>query len=304
MSETVLIAGGSGLVGKALSEELLHKGFKVKLLGRRKSEIDHVETFVWDPTKKEIDKEALIGTDYIVNLAGANVGEGKWTNQRKKELVESRTLSTSLLVNTIKSNNYPVKKMIQASAIGFYGFSEEDIEYMETDEAGTDFLALLCKEWEKAAEPIHQTNTQLMIVRIGVVLSNKGGALMAMAKPIKMFAGAYLGTGKQIVPWIHIDDLVAIILNGLLDPNYSGVINAAAPDPISNKQLTRLIGKAIKRPVWPIGVPAFVLKLMLGEQAQIVLKGNRISAKKLIHLGFQFVYSQPDDAIKKLFAGN
>lgn len=301
MIGTVLIAGGSGLIGKALVEELSQKGYTVKLLGRSISPIKNAESFVWDPSTNTIDKKSLENTDYIINLAGANVGEGKWTDKRKKELVNSRIQSTSLLVNSIIENNIPIKKFIQASAIGYYGLSDNDVDFIETDPAGKDFLALLTEQWEKSTERLNGTSIPLLKLRIGVVLSGKGGALMAMAKPVKMFAGASLGNGKQIVPWIHIDDMIAIFLKGIEEPEFIGTFNAAAPDPVSNKQLTKSIAKAIKRPFWPMGIPSFLLKLILGEQAQIVLKGNKISAKKLIAAGFKFRYPTIQGAITNLF---
>ncbi len=301
MKGSVLIAGGSGFIGKALIEELSKKGYEVKLLGRSISSIQKIESFVWDPSKKIIDLKAFENTDYIINLAGANVGEGKWTDKRKKELLDSRIQSTSLLINSIKEKNFPIKKFIQASAIGFYGLSDNDVDFIETDPPGKDFLAILTEQWEKATEELNGTTVPLLKLRIGVVLSNKGGALMAMAKPVKMFAGASLGNGKQIVPWIHIDDMVSVFMKGIEEPDFKGTFNAAAPDPVSNKQLTKLIARAIKRPLWPMGIPGFLLKLILGEQAQIVLKGNKISCKKLIIAGFKFQHPTIEGTMTHLF---
>jgi uncharacterized protein (TIGR01777 family) len=303
MGITVLIAGGSGLIGHALIDEFFKKGYSVKLLGRNRSTIQNAESFVWDPSKNIIDLKAFENTDYIINLAGANVGEGKWTAERKKELLDSRIQSTTLLINSIAENNFPIKKFIQASAIGYYGLSDNDVDFMESDPPGKDFLAILTGQWEKAADRLNETKIPLLKLRIGVVLSNKGGALMAMAKPVRLFAGASLGNGKQIVPWIHIDDMVAIFVKGIEDPGFTGTYNAASPHPVSNKQLTKAIAKAIKRPFWPIGIPSFLLKIILGEQAQIVLKGNKISSKKLISSGFKFQYSNLQDAIVNLFKG-
>lgn len=303
MKGTVLIAGGSGLIGKTLIDELSKLGYSVKLLGRSKSSFPNSESYVWDPSKNTIDLKAFENTDFVINLAGANVGEGKWTDKRKKELLDSRIQSTTLLINSIKENQFSIKKFIQASAIGYYGLSDNDVDFTETDPPGNDFLALLTVEWEKSADSLDLMSTPLLKLRIGVVLSNDGGALVAMAKPVKMFAGASLGNGDQIVPWIHIDDLVSIFLKGIEEPQFVGTYNAAAPYPVSNKQLTKAIAKAVKRPFWPIGIPGFLLNLMLGEQAQIVLKGNKISSKKLIAAGFKFKYPSLDKAIPQLFNG-
>lgn len=300
MAKTVLIAGGSGLIGTALSEHLQDKEFHVKLLGRKKKHGSEIETFEWDPLNAVIDQAAFTGTDFIINLAGANVGQGKWTNKRKEELISSRTLSTQLLVDSILKHQYPIKKFIQASAVGYYGFKDGDIEFYETDECGTDFLAKLTQKWELAMIPLSNSHYSTLLLRIGVVLSSKSGALVEMAKPIKMFVGSPLGSGKQTVPWIHIQDLIAIFMKGLTEPSFEGTFNAVAPEPGTNKELVRAIAKAIHRPVWPIGVPAFLLKLLLGEQAQIVLKGNKVSAKKIIKNNFHFTYSSLKEAVNNL----
>jgi uncharacterized protein (TIGR01777 family) len=303
VTQTVLIAGGSGLVGKHLGGWLVNRGFRVKQLGRSKSTQEGIESFIWNPAQQTMDADALDGVDYVVNLAGANVGEGRWTEKRKKELMDSRIQSTTLLVDALIRNNKSIKKMIQANAVGYYGFTESDTEFMETDGAGTDFLARVCSAWENASAPLQHAGIPLLILRMGVVLSNQGGALMSMAQPVKMLAGAALGSGKQIIPWIHIDDMVAIIGKGIEDAGFTGIYNAAAPQPITNLQMTRLIGKALKKPIWPIHVPSFLLKWMLGEQAQIALYGNRVSNKKLLETGFTFGYTQPAHAINNLLKG-
>jgi uncharacterized protein (TIGR01777 family) len=299
-THTVLIAGGSGLVGKSLGEWLITRGYRVKLLGRSKSTQAGTETFVWDPAKQTIDADAFAGVDYVVNLAGANVGEGRWTEKRKKELMDSRVQSTTLLANTIIRNHLPIKKFIQANAVGYYGFTKNDREFVETDPPGNDFLAEICHAWENATTPLPNAGLPLLILRMGVVLSNKGGALKAMVQPVKMLAGAPLGSGKQIIPWIHMDDMVAIIAKGIEDPGFTGIYNATAPNPVTNQQITQLIGKALKKPVWPLHVPAFLLRWMLGEQAQIALYGNRISNKKLREAGYTFMYDEPEAAINNL----
>ncbi len=299
MSETVLIAGGTGLIGQGLCEALFERGYSVKLLGRTKKDLPNLKTYVWDPSKSNIDLDAFEGTDYVINLAGANVGEGRWTERRKKELLESRIMSTQLLISSILTNHFPIKKFIQASAIGYYGFSDVDVEFKETDQPGNDFLAELTNQWEAATKALDETNIKL-ILRIGVVLSDKGGALPTMSKPIKMFAGTSLGSGKQIVPWIHVEDLISIFMKGISDPSFTGVYNAVAPNPVTNKQLTQLIGQALKRPIWPIPAPSFFLKLILGEQAQIVLKGNKISNQKLLGTGFKFQFSTAENVLNQL----
>jgi len=300
MSLTILIAGGSGLIGTELSKHLISLGYEVRWLGRGNNNGGTIKHFSWDPAKKQIDVNAFKGVDVVINLAGANVGKGKWTDERKKTLLNSRIDSVQLLSNTIIQQQIPIKKFIQASAIGYYGF-ESTLPMNEEAPAGKDFLAVLTQQWEEATIPLQQAQIPLVILRIGVVLSNKGGALIEMAKPIKMFAGNYLGSGKQIVPWIHITDQVNIFINAIEDTNFTGTYNCVAQEVITNKELTKKIAQAVKRPAWPLGIPAFVLKILLGEQAQIVLEGYHISPQKLINTGFTHKYPHIKDAMKELF---
>lgn len=299
MSHTVLIAGGSGLIGDELSAKLVSMGYKVRILGRGTGSQGPIQHFTWSPSNQQIDPTALTGVDFVINLAGANVGKGKWTEKRKKELLDSRIDSTHLLANTIIKNKIPIKKFIQASAIGYYGF-ESDEFYVETDPAGKDFLATLTMQWEESTKEIATANIPLNILRIGVVFSNKGGAFVEMGKPIKFFAGNYLGSGKQMVPWIHVDDMISIFIKSIQEDELMGAYNCAAPEPVSNRNLTKQLAKAFNRPAWPFGVPPFVLRLLLGEQAQIVLEGYRISSEKLRNVGFEFKYPTLDKAIKDL----
>ena len=302
MAETILIAGGSGLIGQHLCTKFIQLGYTVKLLGRKKYTHPQAEIFTWNPAQQEIEKSAFENVQYVINLAGSNVGEGRWTEKRKKELIDSRIQSTHLLINTMIENHYPVKKFIQASAIGYYGLSANDVEYKETDPPGNDFLATLTAQWEKETATLDQTSAELLLLRIGIVLSARGGALKAMAKPVQMLAGAPLGSGRQVIPWIHIDDMVAVFLKGITDPAFKGIYNAVSPASVTNRELTRLIGKNIHRPIWPVPVPSFILKIILGEQAQIVLGGNRVSCEKLIHTGFKHQYPQAADALKNLLS--
>lgn len=300
MSQTILIAGGSGLIGTELSNQLISLGHKVRWLGRGNHTQGHIKHFHWDPSKNQIDADALKGVDVVINLAGANVGKGKWTGKRKKALLNSRVESVRLLSTTILQQQIPIKKFIQASAIGYYGF-ESALPMKEEDPAGKDFLAVLTQQWEEATHELQKKQIPLVILRIGVVLSNKGGALTEMAKPIKMLAGAYLGSGKQMVPWIHITDQVNCFIKAIDDNQFTGIYNCVAPELISNKELTKKIAQAIKKPAWPLGIPSFVLKMLLGEQSQIVLEGYNISCQKLINSGFKHQYPYINEAMQNLF---
>jgi uncharacterized protein (TIGR01777 family) len=302
MSQTVLIAGGSGLIGDELSIQLLSMGYEVRILGRGTAADGKVQHFNWNPAAQLIDENCLTGVDFVINLAGANVGKGKWTKSRKKILLNSRIDSTTLLAKTIIDKKIPIRKFIQASAIGFYGFTNTGRTFTETDSAGTDFLATLTQQWENTTEVLIKANIPLNILRIGVVLSPKGGALLEMCRPIKLFAGSFLGSGKQIVPWIHVKDMVSVFIKSIKENEFLGIYNCVAPEPVTNKELTKEMGKALHRPIWPLGVPAFILRMLLGEQAQIVLEGNAVSCKKLIDSGFVFQYPTITKAIGSLLA--
>lgn len=302
MSKKILITGASGLVGSHLTEMLLQKGFQVVQVGRTKRagiSPNAAPTFVWDVNKQEFDAEALKGVDTIINLAGAGVADKRWTDSRKRELLESRTKSLQLLYKTLSTNAHQVTAVISASAIGYYGFEGDEI-FAEHHSAGTDFLATLTKQWEAEVDKLNTLNIRTVKLRIGIVLSDKGGALLEMAKPVRMFAGSPLGSGQQNLSWIHIDDLCAMFLKAATDENLRGAYNAVSGDWVSNKEITQAIGKVLNRPVWPLHVPAFALKLLLGEMANIVLQGSKISADKIKQTGFQFRYTQLDNALKSL----
>ncbi len=296
MKKTILITGASGLVGTHLTQLALSKNYNVKWLGRSATNTHtNVQSFVWDIEKEYIDEKCFENVDFVVHLAGAGVADKAWTNQRKKEILESRTKSTDLLAKYTPKTN--VKKVISASAIGFYGLDTGNNWVDESAKVGTDFLAEVTKYWEESANKI---NIPTIKLRIGVVLSKKGGALVKLAEPIKWCAGAALGTGEQYISWIHIDDLCELFLFGLENENMIGVFNAVAPNPLTNLEITKAIAKQIKKPLILPNVPSFVLKIILGEMAGIVLGGNKVSAKKTIESGFKFQYETIEKALINL----
>lgn len=298
--KTILITGASGLIGNALTDHLSGKGYTIRHLGRSKKGKPGVDEFTWDPDKGEIDQDALRGTDIIVHLAGSNVADGKWTGERKKQIMNSRVKSTLLLLDTIKKTESKPAKLIAASAMGYYGVESNEQSYAETDPPGNDFMAEVCVEWEKSVGNFESLNVPVLIYRIGVVLSDQGGALKVMAQPVKLFAGTPVGSGRQIVSWIHIDDLCALLMKGIEEDHFYGTYNAVAPNPVSNKTLVKAIGKALRRPVWPVPVPGFMLRILLGEQADIVLKGVSVSAAKITGTGYRFQFSEIGDAVNDL----
>lgn len=293
--KNVLITGGSGLVGKRLTEILLQKGYTVNHLGRKAGEKNGVKTYRWDYASNFIDAEGLANADFVINLAGANVGEGRWTESRKKVIYDSRVLSTKLLYDTIAQNDFSIKKIISASAVGYYPSSDELMT--ESKPHGGVFLSNVCADWEAEANRFGTLHIPLCIFRIGIVLSKTGGFVPEMAKPIKLGFGAALGSGKQMISWIHIDDLCAMMLKALEEETFTGTYNAVSPQPASNKQITKAIANKLGKPLLLPNVPAFALKLLFGGFSYELLVSHNISAGKIENAGFKFQYPDLDSAL-------
>jgi uncharacterized protein (TIGR01777 family) len=296
----ILITGGTGLVGSRLTEILQAKGHQISYLSRSSKPIPNVKVYLWNVEKGIIDKEAIAQADAIIHLAGAGVADKAWTDSYKKELYDSRILATKLLYETMKDTKNSVQFFLQASAIGIYGLDTKEKILNEEADFGTDFLATLTQDWEKEAEYIIKLGIRTVIMRIGIVLSNKGGALQKLSMPIKLFAGAAIGTGNQYLSWIHIDDLCKMFVESIENKAMQGNFNAVAPNPITNAQMTQAIAKRLEKPLWLPNVPAFVLKMGMGEMAGIVLGGNRVSAQKILATGFQFQFPTIENALKNL----
>ncbi|MBX2915426.1 MAG: TIGR01777 family oxidoreductase [Cyclobacteriaceae bacterium] len=299
MSKKILITGASGLVGSHLTDMLQQQGYQVVHVGRTKR-AGKISTFVWDVNAGTFDVQALAGVDTIINLAGAGIADKRWSTSRKREILESRTKSVALLNKVLSTTSHQVTTFVSASAIGYYGFGFGDEVFTEDTKPGTDFLANVTKQWEEEMDKIQQLSIRVVKLRIGIVLSDKGGALTEMAKPVRMFAGSPLGSGKQNLSWIHIEDLGAMFLKAATDETLRGAYSAVSGNWVSNKEITKAIGKVLNRPVWPVHVPAFVLKLMLGEMANIVLQGSKVTADKIKQTGFEFKYTTLEAALKSL----
>lgn len=293
----VLITGGSGLVGARLSEMLLAEGDEVVHLSRKAGTHAGVQAFAWDVDGGYIDPAAFEGVTHVVHLAGAGVADKRWSAQRKQEILDSREKGTALLLQGMQAAAIPPKALVAASAIGFYG--DAGIELcVEESPAGSDFLAEVCQRWEAAAAPA-AAFTRLCSLRIGIVLSNEGGALPKMMLPFRFFAGGVLGSGRQMMSWIHIDDLCALILFVLENESCRGTYNAVAPLPVSQYTFMKALGRAMRRPLW-MWVPGLVLKLVLGEMAATVLGSQFVSNEKIQQADFRFKYQTVYQALKQL----
>jgi uncharacterized protein (TIGR01777 family) len=302
---SILITGGTGLVGKSLTKYLVSKGHQVIILTRsfKKTQSQPaVEYALWDVKMQTIDVAAVQKADYIMHLAGAGVVEKKWTEAYKKEILESRTQSSKLLVDTLKNNSHSVKAIISSSAIGWYGEDQTPgFAFTETDAADEGFLGQTCLLWEQSIEQAEGLGIRVCKLRTGIVLSNDGGALLEFKKPIELGVGAILGSGKQIVSWIHIDDLCRLFLYAAENEQMQGSYNAVAPKPVSNKILTLQLAKLMKGNFYvPLHVPAFMLKIILGSRSIEVLKSTTVSCTKIKEEGFIFLYPTIDAALQEL----
>jgi hypothetical protein len=297
----ILITGASGLIGKHLTGFLAGNGHAVAHLGRKRSAEGKFRQFHWDPENGVMEEGAVSWADAIVHLAGANVSEGRWTEKRKREIIDSRVKSTQLLAKTIIREKAKTKIFISAAAVGWYGMISSDKIFTESAPAANDFFGNVCLQWENAADLMEEAGLRTVKLRISVVLAKDGGVLPQLAKPVKWLAGSPLGSGKQWMPWVHIDDLCALFLKAIEDVNMKGPYNAAASQHITNKEFVKAIGKVLHRPVFLPPVPEFILKTILGEMSGIVTKGSRVSNEKIKKAGFNFQYDNLETALKQLF---
>lgn len=303
--KNILITGGTGLIGKALCEILLTKGYSVTVLSRSKGNIAENENLSyahWDIKNKYIDPVAIANADYIIHLAGAGIVDKKWTKAYKKEIQESRVKSSELLIHSLQTNSHKVKAIICASAIGWYGPDlKENYQFAETDPADSHFLGETCKLWEDSIEPATKLGIRVCKIRTGIVLSKNGGALAEFLKPIRLGVAAILGNGKQLVSWIHIEDLCRIFIHAIENENLNGSYNAVAPAPVTNKTLMLTLAKIMKGIFFiPFYVPKFVLQVIMGESSIEVLKSTNVSCEKIRNTGFTFLYPSIEVALKQL----
>ncbi|MBB5636446.1 hypothetical protein HDE68_002347 [Pedobacter cryoconitis] len=300
MNQHILLTGATGMLGKELIKSLLSQGHTISILSRKPIQINRVKVFLWDVYQQKIDTNCLEGVDSIIHLAGENISKGRWTEKRKKEIIDSRVLSTQLLYQAMAETKNQVKNFISAAAVGYYGTRGDEM-LTEESNPGRNFLAECCIQWEKAVDQGQQTGLRIVKIRTGVVLAKKEGALEAMAKPIRLFAGAPLGNGKQWTPWIHYQDMTRIYLYALENQSLTGAYNASAPFPVTNKVMTKAIAKQLNRPVWPFSVPEGLLKLILGEMSSLVMNSTNTSAQKILSSGFKFNYTHIEQALADIY---
>ncbi len=307
--QTILITGGTGMVGQSLTNLLLDKGYKVIVLTRQKKQSSRTNFSYaqWDINNNWIDPVAIASADFIIHLAGEGVADKRWTSARKKAILDSRVNASAVLVNALKAHPNKVKAVVSASAIGWYGpdtITSLQTGFVETDKVDGSYLGDTCLKWEESTHPIKTLGIRLVSLRIGIVFNKKGGALAEFIKPARMGMAAILGDGKQMVSWIHQKDLNRMMLFAIEQAHIEGVYNAVAPDPVDNATLTKAIAKRIHKYFIPFKVPSFILKIMLGEMSVEVLKSAKVSAAKVIAAGFTFDYSSMDEALDDLLITN
>lgn len=298
----IVVTGATGLVGSALVPSLLADGHHVVRLVRKQGGAgagDRVTDAVWQPDRGEIDTAALAGCDAAVHLAGENISEGRWTEEKKRRIIESREKGTRLVSETLARLDPRPRVLVSASATGFYG-DRGDEWLTEESTSGKNFVAAVCREWEAATEAARAAGIRTAVLRFGIVLSREGGALPKMMTPIKLGVGGRLGSGRQYYSWITIDDAVAAIRHAIENESVAGPVNAVSPQPVTNGEFTKSLGRALGRPTL-FAVPAFAARLAFGEMAdELLLASARVEPARLKATGFEFKHPTLEDALRHL----
>ena len=297
--KTYLITGGSGLVGKRLSELLMQQGDQVKHLSRNPGVINGVEIFKWDIPNQFVDPKSFDGVDVIVHLAGAEIMEKRLDDERKKEIINSRVDSLKLLYSHLSNHPHNIKCLISSSAQGYYQPNTGKI-LKETDSSGPGFLGEVCKVWEETAFDWEQLGIRVVVNRIGLVLSALGGAFIGMRKPIEKGFGSYFGNGRHINPWIHIDDMCRIIIHEAINNEMTGAFNAGSPHQVDQREVIKATAACLGKKVISFPVPKFILKLLMGERAGLLMDSYHMSAEKIINSGFSYQYPTIKEAVADL----
>jgi hypothetical protein len=304
----VVIAGGTGFIGSALIRHLLAAKHSLVLLTRSPAPARSIYSSgnstsliidQWNGTSPGAWTQHLEGADAIINLAGESLAAGRWTKARKERILSSRINATRVIVDAIHQCARKTSVLINASAVGFYGDVPSG-DVTEEHPAGKGFLAEVCSRWEDEGRKAESLGMRVVFPRTGIVLDRTGGALAKLALPIKLYVGGPLGSGKQWMPWIHLEDEIRAIVFALENQNITGPINLTAPNPVTNKELVSSIAKVLHRPAWA-PAPSFALRLILGEMSEMLLRGQRAIPNKLLQAGFEFKYNQIDQALKYIF---
>ena len=299
MKQNVVLTGGTGFIGKKLTRLLLENGFSVSVLSRSvKENSEGISYYKWDVDAGTIDEQAILNADYVIHLAGENIGAKRWTVNRKKAILDSREKFTQLLFSCLHKHNKQLKAFVSASGVGIYGAITDEVICSETTPAASDFLGTVCQKWEAATNPIRDLGIRTVQIRTGLVLGKGDGVLQQLIPLFKYKLGSAIGSGKQYMPWIHIDDLCRIYLASMLNSEMQGPYNAAINDSTNNTIFSSALAKVFGYTIWLPNVPAFVLQLVLGEMAQLVLKGRRINSEAIEKTGFQFQFTDLEKALR------
>ena len=296
----VAVSGSSGLVGSSLVPTLRAGGHTVRRLLRPCADAG-ADDIPWDPARGHIDPGRLAGCEAVVHLAGENIAARRWSPDQKRRLRESRVPATALLATALASLPRPPRVLVQASAIGYYGDRGDEI-LTEESPPGTTFLPALCQDWESASDPARRAGIRVVCTRFGIILSARGGALRKMLTPFRLGIGGVVGSGRQYWPWLAIDDAVGIVEHALADTGLDGPVNAVAPEPATNREFTRALGRVLGRPtVMPL--PAFALRLALGEMGSLLLESARVVPERLRRDGYRWRHPDLDGALRHALAG-
>ena len=269
-------------------------------MSRNPKSSPQLKSFYWNVDKNEIDENAFYGVEYIVHLAGSGIADKRWTKSRKQNIIDSRVNSMKLITSIVKKKNISLKSFVGASAIGIYGMITSEKVFTESDTGKDDFLTQSCAHWENSYHQIQTFSKKSSIIRIGVVLSKDGGALKRLLPLFQLGLGSAIGSGKQYMPWIHIDDLVSVFYEALFNPNYCGTYNAVSSEETTSNSFSKQLAKSLSKPFFLPNIPAFVLKLAFGEMANILLEGSRVSNHNLLKVGFQFKYPSLSKALEEI----
>lgn len=297
--QEILITGGTGMIGRHITRILQKKGYTVKYYSRNPEKEKEIPTYKWDLDKQEADPAALTNTGTIIHLAGANVGDKRWTPSQKEVIIQSRTRSTALLHQLLRENDHQVKTIISASAIGYYGFHSAD-KKTEESAPGKDFMAEVTAAWEDAVDRLAAPGIRIVKLRIGVVLTMEGGALERIAGFVRYYAGAPVGNGKQCMSWVHLQDVCRMFVHAVETQTMAGPYNVVAPNPVSNSEFTKELAEVMHRPVILPNVPPFMIRLLFGEMGTMVLGGANVSSSKTEDSGFSFEFPTLRPALQDL----